>query len=135
MRCIAKSSNITIIGIPKTKLNITVFDSDITVEGYNIVLNKRNLNGGGIVCYIRNNICYNRKTCISDNIENILFLKAKPILVGIINKPTSQTHFLEQMITEFDLLDLNNEIYILGDFNINLLLTNKCIINKPNKTR
>ena len=27
--------------------------------------------GGGVACYIRNNICFNRKNCLSDNVENI----------------------------------------------------------------
>ena len=76
---------------------------------------------------------------MSDNIENIfidlLFLKTKPISVGIIYKPPSQTEFLERMITEFEALDLNNEIYGLGDFNINLLFRGKYLLNKPNETK
>ena len=71
---------------------------------------------------------------MSDNIENIfidlLFPKTKPISVGIIYKPPSQTQFLEQMITEFETLDLNNEIYILGDFIVNLLFWDKYVLNK-----
>ena len=58
-----------------------------------------------------------------DNIENIfidlLFPKTKPISVGIIYKPASQSQFLQQMITEFEALDLDNEIYVLGDFTVN----------------
>ena len=122
---IASSSNAAVIGITETKLDNTICDSEVAVDGYNIVRNDRNRNGGGVACYIRNNICFNRKACMSDNIENIfidlLFPKTKPISVGIIYKPPSQTQFLEQMITEFEALDLNNEIYVLGDFNINLL--------------
>ena len=33
-----------------------------------------------------------------------------------------QTQFSEQMVTEFESLDLDSEIYALGDFDINLLL-------------
>ena len=122
---IARSFNAAVIGIKETKLDNTVYDSEVTVNGCNIVRNDRNRKGGGIACYIRNNICFNRKACISDNIENIfndlLFPKTKPISVGIIYKPPSQSQFLQQMITEFEALDLVNEIYVLGDFNINLL--------------
>ena len=71
---------------------------------------------------------------MSDNIENIfidlLFLKTKPISVGIIYKPSSQTQFLEQMITEFEVLDLNNKIYVLGDFDINLFFQDKYVLKK-----
>ena len=64
-----------------------------------------------------------------------MFSKAKTIFVGIIYKPPSQSQFLEQMITEFEALDLNDEIYVLGNFNTNLLFRDKYVINKPNETK
>ena len=135
LRYIATSSNAAVIGITETKLVNTVYDSEVTVDGYNIFRNDRNRNGGGVACYIRNNY-FNRNTCISDNIGNIfidlLFPKTKPISVGIIYKPPSQSQFLQQMITEFEALDLDNEIYVLGDFNINLLFRDKYVLNKSN---
>ena len=39
------------------------------------------------------------------------------------------------MITEFGALDLDNEIYILGDFNINLLFRDKYVLNKSNEIK
>ena len=132
LRYIARSSNAAVIGITETKLGNTVYDSEVTVDGYNIVRNDRNRNGGGVACYIRNNICFN-------NIENIfidlLFPKTKPISVGIIYKPPSQSQFLQQIITEFEALDLDNEIYVLGDFNINLLFRDKYVLNKSNEIK
>ena len=117
----------------------TVYDSEVTIDGYSIVRNDRNRKGGGVACYIRSNICYSRRTCLSDNLENIfidlLFPKAKPIYVGILYKPPSQTQFLEQMVTEFESLELNNELYILGDFNIDLLFNGNCILNKTHKIK
>ena len=90
-------------------------------------------------CYIRNNICFNRKTCISDIIENIfinlLFPKTKPTSIGIIYQPPSQSQFLQQMITEFEALVLGNEIYVLDDFNINLLFRDKYVFNKSNEIK
>ena len=136
---ITRSSNAAVIGITETKLGNTVYDSEVTVDGYNIVRNDRNRSGGEVACYIRNNICFNRKNCLSDNIENIfidlLFPKKKPISVCIIYKPPSQSQFLQQIITEFEALDLDNEIYILGDFNINLLFRDKYILNKSNEIK
>ena len=64
-----------------------------------------------------------------------MFSKAKTVFVGIIYKPPSQSQFLEQMITEFEALDLDKQIYVLGDFNINLLFGDKYVLNKPNKTK
>ena len=42
-----------------------------------------------------------------------MFPKTKPISEGIIYKLSNQTRFLERMITEFEALELNNELYIL----------------------
>ena len=68
---IAKCSNVVVIGITETKLDNTVYDSEVTIDGYSIVRNDRNRKGGGVACYIRSNICYSRKTCLSENLENI----------------------------------------------------------------
>ena len=96
--------------------------------------NDRHRKGGGVDCYIRSNICYSRKTCLSDNLENIfidlLFPKTKPVSMGIFFKPPSQKRFLKQIITELESPELNNELYMLGDFNINLLFKGNCILNK-----
>ena len=62
-------------------------------------------------------------------IENVFFEillpNTKPIVVGIIYQPPSQSEFLESTNTHFSKLDTNNnEIYIRGDFNIKLYLNN-----------
>ena len=136
---IAKCSNAAVIGITETKLDNTVYDSEVTLDGYSIVRNDRNRKDGGAACYIRSNICYSRRTCLSDNLENIfidlLFPKAKPISIGILYKPPRQTRSLEQMDTDFESLELNNELYILGDFNIGLLFKGNCILNKTQKIK
>ena len=57
----------------------------------------------------------------------------KPIVVRIIYHPPSQSEFLEIINTHFSKLDTNNnEIYILGNFNINLCLNNSYIFQKNN---
>ena len=108
---IGKFSSAAVIGITKTKLGNTVYDSEVTIDGYSIVRNGRNRKGGGVACYIRSNICYSKKTCLSDNLENILidllFPKTKPISVGSFYKAPSQTRFLKQIITEFEFWNLN----------------------------
>ena len=42
---------------------------------------------------------------------------------------------LEQIITEFESLELKNELYILGDLNINLLFKENSILNKTHKIK
>ena len=93
--------------------------------------------GGGVVCYIRNELSFDVKSFFPPEIQNILFEillpNTKPIVVGIIYRPPSQSEFLEIINTHFSKLDTNNnEIYILGDFNINLYLNNSYIFQKNN---
>ena len=99
----------------------------------------RNRKGRDIACYIRSNICYSRKTCLSDNLENIfidlLFPKTQPISVGIFYKPPSQTRLLQQMVTEFESLELNSKLYILRYFKIDLLFKGNCILNKTHEIK
>ena len=64
-----------------------------------------------------------------------MFSKTKPLSVGIVYKPLSQSQFLQQMIAEFEALDLDNEIYVLGDFNINLLFQDKYVLNKSTEIK
>ena len=64
-----------------------------------------------------------------------MFPKTKPITVGVIYKPPDQTRFLEHIIKEFEILFLNDENYVLGDFNINLIFKGKYIFDKPDEFR
>ena len=131
--------NAAVIGITETKLGNTVYDCEVTIDGYSIVRNDRNRKGGGVACYIRSNICYSRRTYLSDKLENIfidlLFPKTKPMFISILYKPPRQTRFLEQIVTDFESLELNNELCILGDFNIDLLFKGNCILNKTHKSK
>ena len=116
-----------------------VYDSEVTIDGYSIVQNDRNRKGGGVTCYIRSNICYSRRTFLSGNLENIfidlLFPKTKPTSIFILYKPPRQTQFLEQMVIDFESLELNNELYILEDFSIDLSFKGNCILNKNQKSK
>ena len=61
----------------------------------------------------------------------IFIPKLKPILIGIFYRPKSQNFFLETLIKDFESLNLDNkEIYILGDFNINLIQNNIYILKE-----
>ena len=99
LREIVKKANPTVIGITETKLDDSIGDSEISIDGYCAIWRDRNRKGGGVICYVTNKICYSNKNCISNEIENIfieLFIpKTKPVTVGIIYKPPDQTRFLE----------------------------------------
>ena len=137
LRNIAKLLNAAVIGISESKLDDFVLSSEIHIDNYNTLRCDRNIHGGGIVCYIRNDLSYDVKSFFPPEIENIFFEllppNTKSIVVEITYRPPSQSEFLEIINTHFSKLDTNNnEIYILGDFNINLYLNNPYIFQKNN---
>ena len=75
--------------------------------------------------------------CFPPEMEKIFFEpllpNTKSIVVGTIDRPTSQSDFLEVISTHFDKVDTNkNKMYIPGDFNINPFLNNSYIFQFDN---
>ena len=73
------------IGITETKVDGTIFDADICIVGYSIIQYDRDRRGGGVACYIKNDICFNTKNILSNKIEviflHLVFLKTIPYLL------------------------------------------------------
>ena len=88
----------SVIGITESKLDKTVLDEEISIDGYELARSDRNRQGGGVVCYIRNDISFNVRGDFSSEIQNIvldIFLqKTKPILLDILYRPPDQSGFL-----------------------------------------
>ena len=61
---------------------------------------------------------------------DILLPKTKPIFVGIIYRPPNSINFLKCSYRHLDDINLDNEIFLLGDFNINLLHNGKYILKE-----
>ena len=86
VKLIANKSNAAILGISETKLDKTIMDSELYIEGYDLIRSDRNRHGGGVACYIKKERHYNvRGNCPTD-FENIfldlLLPNYKPILNG-----------------------------------------------------
>ena len=124
LRQIAIETNAAIIGIPESKLDDTVLDAEIEIEGYSVTRSDRNRHGGGVVCYIRDSINYNLRPNFSNKFENIvldlLLPDTKPILIGIFYNPPNKTGFIENLNTAIHGIETFNEqeVFFLGDFNI-----------------
>ena len=131
LRVIAKKSRASVIGITESKLDKTVLDEEINIDGYELARSDRNRHGGGAACYIRNDISFSVRGDFSSEIENIfldIFLpKTKPILIGILYRPPDQSGFLDKLPTAISKTSCfdNQEVYILGDLNINLINNQK----------
>ena len=125
LRHIARLTNAAVIGISESKLDDSVLTSEIQIDEYDLLRCDRNRHGGGVACYIRNDLIYNVQSYFPKDVENIffelLFPNTKPIVVGTIYRPPNQTNVMEIFNENLSKVDTNNvETYILGDFNINL---------------
>ena len=78
----------------ESKLGRSVTNAEVNINGYSIIRNDRNRNGGGVACYIRNDLCFNIKNIFSNSIEHaffeILMPKVKPIAIGIFYRPPNK---------------------------------------------
>ena len=135
LRVVARKSKAAIIGVTESKLDATILDGEVNIDGYEVIRSDRNRHGGGVACYVRNDISFNVRSDFSDEIENIVFNillpKTKPILVGILYRPPDQSKFLDKLSTAISKSNTfdNQEAYILGDLNIYLINKQKHIPN------
>ena len=134
---IAKSTNAAVIGICGFKLDASVLEQEIDIDNYKILHCNRNRQGGGVACYIRNDLSYNILSVFPCEIENIFFEillpNSKPVIVGTIYRPPSQNNFLELLNSNMNKINsVDNEIYIIVDFNINLFLNDSYVFEKKN---
>ena len=62
------------IGVTESKLDSSILDTEIDIEGYDLLRNVRNRHGGGVACYIRKYISFNVINDVFSNyIVNIIF--------------------------------------------------------------
>ena len=113
LRQIAKDTNSAVIGLSETKLDKTIFDSEISIPNYSLIRKNRNRKNGGVACYIRSDICFNSQNYLTDEIENISFdlllSKTKPISIAIVYKPPADNNFLDYVskrLNDFNLIKM-----------------------------
>ena len=72
---------------------------------------------------------------IENLVFDILLPKSKPITIGVFYRPPNQAEFIDLMVKKFSNLNLkDNEIYLFGDFNINLFQNGNYILNGKRST-
>ena len=133
LRYIPKFTNVVVIGIGQFKFGASVLDPEIGIDNYKILRCNRSRKVGGVVCYVGNDLSCNVLSVFPNKVENIFFeillRNSKPITVGTIYRLLNQRIFLEILNDNMNKIDsVNNEIYILGDFNINLYKNDSYIL-------
>ena len=137
IRYIAERTKAAVIGITESKLDESIFQSEIEIDNYDLLRCDRNRNGGSVTCYIRSDISYVQENSFPNVIENIFFEillpKTTPITVGLMYRLPNQTNFLEILNMTFEKVDIDKkEKYILGDFNVNMYHNNRYIVRDDN---
>ena len=113
LRKIVKTSNPAVIGTTETKLDNSISDLEISIDGWYCAIRRdRNIKGGGVIFYVTNKICHKAKNCSSNEIKNIfvelLIPTTKPVTAGIVYKPPDQTMFLEILSNILNSLNILN---------------------------
>ena len=75
-----EDKTIDILGLNETRLDNTIADSQIDIEGYDILRRDRNRNGGGVAFYVAQSLTY-------VNIQDLLSHEDLEILTVEIKKP------------------------------------------------
>ena len=93
------------MGITESKLDHTVPDLEVNLPVYDILRYDGNRNVGGATCYIRKDLCFNKKALNCQETENIIFdillTKSKPITIGVFYRPPNQVNFMESTVKIF----------------------------------
>lgn len=125
-----------ILGVTETWLSERISGNSIEIDGYNFFRNDRETRGGGVGIYIKNNIV-SRKIDIenSESIEQLwLVIKVNNIEIGLgvfYRPPKSNlVDALQHIETALaTIIPMSDEIFILGDMNVNLLNYNNATIS------
>ena len=133
-RHIARLTNTAVIGISESKLDDSVPTLEIQIDQYDLLRCGRNRHGGGVPCYIRNDIIYNVKSYLPKDIENIFFELLLPnTKPGKIYHLQNQTHFMEVFNENLSKVETDNgEIYIYCNSSIILWQNSHYFFQKVN---
>jgi exonuclease III len=132
IKILLHQTKLDIFSICETKINDTITDNDIKIDGYVCYRKDRNRNGGGVLLYVNENLDSRPlKHLQTENIESIwvkvCLKKSKPIYLCGVYRPPGGSDLLstENLCTHFNdcfsKLPKQNETFILGDFNCNML--------------
>ena len=117
-----------LLTLSETRLDGTLTDSDVSIEGYKIISRDCNRGGGGVAMYIRNSIDYKIRTDLSDHdleflCAEISITGAKPFLLSNwYRPPNTSIELFEKFENLLGTIEEENiESNIIGDLNCDML--------------
>ena len=120
--------NNDIFCLNETFLDASVTNSEINVDGYNILRNDRNRHGGGVAIYIKNSCKYKLREDITSKFHMIECIwielqvqKSKSVLIcSVYRAPSANSDYFNNIIDMITYASLENEqLVITGDLNYN----------------
>ena len=130
LRVFLNDQNIDVLAINETRLNESIFDQEVKVQGYDIIRRDRLTNGrfgGGVCFYIRSNISYCIRTDLDSELLEIISIEilkhnSKPFVITSWYRPPNSLHELFTHInTLLGKLDSENVgHFLMGDLNCDL---------------
>ena len=122
LRLIAFETKCVLISASETKLDETIQDEAIKIQGYNLIRNDRNRNFVGVTCYVREDIHFNIREELVDEMESIFFTYffLGPGIIRFLYRTPNQINFPNNFSDKLNsIFDINfQELYIIGDINI-----------------
>jgi exonuclease III len=121
-----------ILSVNETRLDHSVDNNILHIEGYSIVRKDRSREGGGVAIYFRDHLnVKERCDLVPEHLEAVCIevnkIKSKPTIVTSLYRPPNSRietfDTIENLIENLD--DENKQIILVGDFNCNLLAVNR----------
>ena len=112
-----------IFGLNEARLDNSVTDENIDIEGYSVLRKDRNRFDEGCVIYIDNNITFECREDLDDDLESVsielLFPNIRPIIYTCLNRPPKSTvELFDKTEILFSKVEQENKEHILlGDLN------------------
>ena len=135
-----KNNAVDIFALSETWIDNTINSSSIDMPGYILERRDRNSHGGGVACYLKQNVPYLRRKDLENNDIEIMWLEIKsknqiPLFVGVIyRKPDSPfSTFYNSLESNLEqVFSFSDNVILLGDLNCNMLTKNP-LSNKVNE--
>lgn len=114
-----------ILAVTESKLDSSILDSEIKVEGYTVQRRDRSRSGGGVLMYINDK--WSVTSPYADKFFELLTLEiglknSPKIKVGVVYRPpNASAKWKRDFIKKVEVLSTTQtELFLMGDFNINL---------------
>ena len=129
LRILISDKNFDVIAINETRLDSTISDKLVHIDGYTLIRKDGNRNGGGVCLYLRSSLNYQFRSDLKfdDNFEvlsvDILKPNCKPFNVTALYRPPNVVEgFFQNLENIVQILDLEGkECIFLGDLNCDYL--------------